>query len=166
MSDGIYEGVATPFTSDYKDSNLALGATYYYRILSDNGFMSVPSEVRSVTTAGARCPPPPPGSLEATVLTCPLRISLNWPDVETATSYHVRRAPTVGGPYTQIAAPTTSLYNDNSVAVASTYHFQVTADNGTESPFVYATATTPAEACSISGGGSGGDTEERRRRRN
>jgi hypothetical protein len=76
-------------------------------------------------------------------------VSLSWTASSGATSYHVKRATTAGGPYSQIAAPTAVAYSDASVANGSTYYYVVSAVNSTgesaDSGQASATPTAPAQ---------------------
>ncbi len=51
-------------------------------------------------------------------------VTLTWTASAGATSYRVRRA-TVGGPYTQVAAPITAGYMDSAVTNGTTYYYVI-----------------------------------------
>jgi hypothetical protein len=55
--------------------------------------------------------------------------SLTWSASGGATSYHVKRATTSGGPFTQVGALTSTSYNDISLTNGTTYHYVVSALN-------------------------------------
>jgi hypothetical protein len=57
------------------------------------------------------------------------QVALSWTASSGATSYHVKRGTTTGGPYTQIAAPTSASYTDTTVANGTTYYYVVSALN-------------------------------------
>src|SRR6202049_4341047 len=65
-----------------------------------------------------------------------------------ATSYHVKRATVAGGPYTQIAAPTTSSDTDTALTNGTAYYYVVSAVNSygesANSSEVSATPTGPS----------------------
>jgi len=75
---------------------------------------------------GATAPATPSG-LMATAGNA--RVSLTWSASTGATSYHVKRATTTGGPYTQVSAPTTTTFADMGVANGTTYFYVVSAVN-------------------------------------
>lgn len=56
-------------------------------------------------------------------------VMLKWAASSHATGYNVKRATTSGGPYTQIAAPTSTGYADSSAANGTTYFYIVSALN-------------------------------------
>jgi hypothetical protein len=73
-------------------------------------------------------PPSAPSGLAATAGNA--QVSLNWNASSGATSYHVKRSTTSGGPYTSIAPNvTTTSHTDTSVANGTTYHYVVSAVN-------------------------------------
>jgi len=67
-----------------------------------------------------------------------------------ATSYHIKRSNTHGGPYSQIAAPTTTNYTNAGLTNGTTYYYVVSAVNttgeSTNSSEVSATPSTAAAA--------------------
>jgi hypothetical protein len=77
----------------------------------------------------------------------PTEIGLSWIASAAAASYNVKRASTVGGPYTNIATGITALaFDDTGLAPNASYNYEVSAvNNGSESPpSAPATATTLA----------------------
>src|SRR6185312_4113251 len=68
---------------------------------------------------GGGNPPAAPTGLTATGGT--MQVALSWTASSGATSYHVKRATTNGGPYTQVAAPTTTNYTDTNVTAGIPY---------------------------------------------
>jgi hypothetical protein len=69
--------------------------------------------------------PAAPTNLSATAGTA--QVKLRWLTSRRATSYHVQRATTNGGPYTQIATPTSDSFTDTSVSRGTTYYYVVAA---------------------------------------
>jgi fibronectin type 3 domain-containing protein len=87
----------------------------------------------------------PTGLVAAAV--SPTEIGLTWTASAAVASYNVKRASTVGGPYTNIAIGITALaYDDAGLAPNSSYYYEVSAvNNGTESSAsAPAAAATPA----------------------
>jgi hypothetical protein len=58
-----------------------------------------------------------------------LQVSLTWTASSGATSYHVKRATTSGGPYTQAGSPTLASFTDMGLTNGSTYYYVVSALN-------------------------------------
>lgn len=56
-------------------------------------------------------------------------IGLNWNASSNAVNYNVKRSTVNGGPYTTIASPTTTSYEDTNVAGCSTYYYVVSGTN-------------------------------------
>ena len=76
------------------------------------------------TTAQA---PAQPSGLQATAGNA--QVSLIWNAGAGATSYHVKRATTSGGPYTQVAAPAMPNFADAGLTNGTTYFYVVSAVN-------------------------------------
>src|SRR5450631_3770140 len=75
------------------------------------------------------------------------QVSLTWTAIAGTSSYHVKRATTSGGPYTQIAAPTSASHADLNLVNGTTYFYVVSAIVGASesvnSSQVSATPTAP-----------------------
>jgi hypothetical protein len=71
--------------------------------------------------------PAVPASLVATAGNA--QVSLTWSASSGATGYYVKRASANGGPYTQIAAPSTTSYMDTLVTNGTTYYYVVSGVN-------------------------------------
>jgi fibronectin type 3 domain-containing protein len=128
-SGGPYTQIATPTSPSYTDSALTNGTTYYYVVAAVNaaGESSANSTQVSAKPVAPSAPPPVPANLVATAGDS--SASLAWTASSGATSYHVKRATTSGGPYTQIAAPTSPAYSDLSLTNGTTYYYVVSAVN-------------------------------------
>ena len=73
-------------------------------------------------------PPAAPAGLSATLSN--LQVALQWPVVEAAASYNVKRSTTNNGPYTLVASGlVTTNYLDSAVAAGTTYYYVVSAVN-------------------------------------
>ncbi len=94
--------------------------------------------------------PPVPAGLTATAGNG--QVSLTWNVSSGATSYNVKRSTTTGGPYTQIASPTTTSYTDTTVTNGVAYYYVVSAVNsaGESANSSQATATPTAPATQVS----------------
>jgi PKD repeat protein len=68
----------------------------------------------------------PPASLTATPNGAG-QIALSWPASVLASSYHVKRSLTSGGPYTTVACTTSTSYTDSALVSGTTYYYVVSA---------------------------------------
>jgi hypothetical protein len=126
-SGGPYTTVSSPTATNYTDTNVTNGTTYYYVVsaVNANGESANSSEVSATPLA----PPAAPTNLTATAGN--QQVSLSWTaSTGTVTSYHVKRSTTNGSGYTQIAAPTATNYTDTGLTNGTTYYYVVTAVNG------------------------------------
>jgi len=128
VSGGSYSQLANPAGNSYTDAAVTNGTTYYYIVSAVNsaGESGNSSQVSGTPTSPVTAPAAPTG-LSATSGNG--QVSLVWTASSGATSYHVLRATTSGGPYTEIAVPIATAYLDNSVTNDTTYYYVVTAAN-------------------------------------
>ncbi|MGB6670422.1 MAG: fibronectin type III domain-containing protein, partial [Candidatus Acidiferrum sp.] len=128
VSGGPYTQVAMPATNSYTDIGLANGTAYYYVVSAFNtAGQSANSPQDSATPTAPAAPPAAPAELQATAGNT--QVSLTWTASAGATSYHVKRSTTSGGPYTQVAAPTTTSDTDTGLTNGTTYFYLVSALN-------------------------------------
>ena len=86
----------------------------------------------------------PPSGLTATAGDTVVTLSWTASSGSGATGYNVKRATSSGGPYTQLAAPTSPPYTDSSVTNGTTYYYVVSAlDAAGESANSTAAGATP-----------------------
>jgi len=110
------------------DSTVSNGTTYYYVVSSlDSAGESANSAPVSAKPTAPSTPPASPTNIVATAGDG--QISLTWSASSSATSYHVKRATVSGGPYTQIAAPIPTSYNDTALVNGTAYYYVVSAIN-------------------------------------
>jgi fibronectin type 3 domain-containing protein len=95
---------------------------------------------------GGATVPAVPAGLSATAANA--QVSLSWMAAAGATSYHVKRSTTSGGPYTQVAAPTGTSYMDTGLTNGTKYFYVVSALNsaGESANSTAANATPSAPA--------------------
>jgi hypothetical protein len=82
--------------------------------------------------ASCNIPEPPPESIAAVPVNLAATagnavVTLNWTASSGATGYNVKRSTTSGGPYTQLASPTSAGYTDSSVTNGTSYYYVVSA---------------------------------------
>jgi len=149
-SGGPYTQIASPTAASYTDTGLTNGTNYFYVVSALNASgESANSNQASATPVSTAQPPPPvpavPTALAAT--TGNQQITLTWNASSGATSYHVKRATTSGGPYTQVSAPTSSSYTNTGLTNGTTYFYVVSALNTSgESANSNQASATPAAA--------------------
>ena len=145
-SGGAYTQISAPTTNSFTDTGLTNGTTYYYVVSAlSAGSESANSAQASATPAVPLTPPAAPTSLQATAGSA--QVSLSWTASATATSYHVKRSTTSGGPYTQVAAPATTSDTDTGLTNGTTYYYVVSALNAAgESPNSTQVSAQPATA--------------------
>jgi fibronectin type 3 domain-containing protein len=125
---GPYTQLAAPTSPTYTDSSVTNGTEYFYVVSALNAAgESANSAQASATPQAPILSPAAPTNLTATA--GDTQVSLNWSASSVATSYNVKRSVTSGGPYTQIAAPTSTSYTDTALTNGTTYYYVVSAIN-------------------------------------
>ncbi len=79
------------------------------------------------SSRGPLTPPAAPSALAATAGN--QQVSLTWTASSGVTSYHVKRATTSGGPYTQVGSPTAASYTNTGLTNGTNYFYVVSALN-------------------------------------
>ncbi len=145
-SGGPYTQIGTPTATNYTDTGLTDGTTYYYVVAAANSAGTSANSTQASATPNAA--PPVPTGLTATAGNA--QVALAWNASTGAASYKVQRSTTSGGPYTQIGTPTAANYTNTGLTNGTTYYYVVAAVNaaGTSanSAQVSATPTAPAVA--------------------
>ena len=128
VSGGPYTQIAAPTATIFTDTGLTNGTKYFYVVSAVNsvGESANSAEANATPTAPVTVPVAPSG-LTATAGNA--QVSLAWNAATGATSYHVKRATVSGGPYTQIAAPTTASFTDTGLTNGTKYFYVVSALN-------------------------------------
>ena len=143
---GPYTQVSAPTAANFTDTGLINDTIYYYVVSALNSAgESANSSQASATPAAPATPPPAPTGLRATAGNA--QASLTWTASAGAISYHVKRSATSGGPYTQVAALTTTSDTDTGLTNGTTYYYVVSALNAVgESANSTEVSLTPAIA--------------------
>jgi fibronectin type 3 domain-containing protein len=125
---GPYTRISSPATTSFTDTGLTNGTAYFYVVSAVNstGESGNSSQV-SATPAAPTQPPAAPTGLTATGGNA--QVFLTWTASSGATTYHVKRATTSGGPYTQVAAPAAANFTDTGLTNGTTYFYVVSALN-------------------------------------
>jgi len=149
-SGGPYTQRAAPTETSYNDTSLTNGTAYFYVVtaVNSNGESANSSQVSATPTSPVSIPAAPTG-LAATAGNA--QVNLSWNASSGATSYHVKRSTTGGGPYTQVAAPASTSYSDTSVTNGTPYFYVVSALNtvGESANSAQASATPVASAADV-----------------
>jgi fibronectin type 3 domain-containing protein len=129
VSGGLYAQIAAPTSPSYTDTGLTNGTKYFYVVsaVDSAGESANSAEVNQTPAAPVTIPVTPTG-LVATAGNA--QVALTWNGSSGAMSYHIKRATVSGGPYTQIAAPTSPSYTDTGLTNGTTYYYVVSALNG------------------------------------
>lgn len=125
--------------TNFSDWPVAAAATNYYYVTAVNSC----NESGWSGFAGAVTPPAAPQNVTATPSDA--EVTLNWTAPPGAIAYNVKRATTMGGPYSVIASnDVTPSYPDLTVQNGTTYYYVVSAlDNGGEGPDSSEVSVTP-----------------------
>jgi len=140
--DGPYitVGTTTEPTVTYIDAVLG-GSTYYYVVSAVNG-VGESTNSSYVTVAPILAAPVAPGGLSATVGDS--QVSLSWSASPFATSYEIKRATDINGPYVSIDTTSALTYDDFGVNNSVTYYYVVVAIGaGGASPDTLPISETP-----------------------
>src|SRR5271165_7412814 len=146
VSGGPYTQIAAPTSPSYTDTGLTNETKYLYVVSAVNSAgESANSAEANATPAAPMMIPAVPTQLTATAGNA--QVSLLWSASTGATSYHVKRATVSGGPYTQIAVPTSPSYTDTGLTNGTKYFYVVSAlssaGESANSVEVNATPTAP-----------------------
>jgi fibronectin type 3 domain-containing protein len=127
-SGGPYTAVSAPVSTAYSDTSLTNATKYFYVVsaLNSAGEGANSTEV-SATPQAPTVAPATPTNIAATAGNG--QINLTWGGSSGATSYHVKRSLTSGGPYSQAAAPSTASYTSTGLTNGTTYYYVVSAVN-------------------------------------
>jgi len=125
---GPYTQIGAPVATNFTDSGLTNGMTYFYVVSAVNSTgESANSSQASATPAAPSQPPAAPTGLQATGGNA--QAALTWSASVGATSYHVKRSTTTGGPYTQVGVTTTTSFSDTGLTNGTIYFYVVSALN-------------------------------------
>lgn len=140
VSGGPYNTLASLAVTNYTDSNVTNGTTYYYvvsavRAGSESGNSSQVSATPVL--------PPPAAPPNLTAVAGNAQVILTWTASSGASDYNIEESLAGGGPYSIIANTSGISYTNTELTNGVTYYFVVTATgtNGTSANSVEANAT-------------------------
>jgi fibronectin type 3 domain-containing protein len=123
---GPYTTVSSPSVATFTDTNLTNGTTYFYIVTAVNAAGESSNSAEKSAMPALPIPAAPTNFVAAAADT---QVNLSWTASANASSYHVKRSTTSGGPYTQVGAPTTTSFNDTRLTNGTTYFYVVSALN-------------------------------------
>jgi fibronectin type 3 domain-containing protein len=144
-STGAYSVVGTPTATNFTNTNLTMGSTYYYKARSyvlESG-KKVYSAYTSVISIKAAVPAP--GSVKAASASYN-SVKITWAATSGATGYEVWRADTSGGTYKLIKAVTALNYTNTSLTTGKTYYYKVKAYRKAGTAKVYGSYSSAVSA--------------------
>ena len=125
-SGGPYTTIATPTATNYLDTSVTNGMTYFYVVSAVNSAGESANSAQVSATPSAALPLPPQ-SLKAKA--GDTQVALAWLPSAGATSYRVKRSLVKSGPFNQIAEVPGTTYTDTAVINGTKYWYIVTAVN-------------------------------------
>jgi fibronectin type 3 domain-containing protein len=125
-SGGPYTQIATTTTTGYLDTTVIGGTAYFYVVSSVDAIGESANSTEASATPVAQIPTVP---INLSATPGNTVVNLTWAASAGAAGYNVKRAATSGGPYTQLAAPTSNAYPDAAVSNGTTYYYVVSAFN-------------------------------------
>jgi len=120
---GPYATIASPVTNSYDDTTAVNGTQYFY-VVSAVGPGGEGADSSEVSATPSFVTPVPTGLVAAVSSGS---VALSWNAVGPATSYNVKRATVLGGPYSTINSPSGTTYTDNAVTNGTRYFYVVSA---------------------------------------
>jgi fibronectin type 3 domain-containing protein len=145
--------IAAPTTTSFNDTGLTAGTSYSYRVRATDAAANLgpySGTATATTQTPDTQPPTAPGTPVLTVVSSS-QINLTWAsatDNVGVTGYFVERCAGAScSTFTQIAAPTTTGFNDTNLTGSTNYSYRVRATDAAANLGPYsdaATATTPA----------------------
>ena len=122
---GPFTNLANTASITYADSNLTVGATYYYEISAVGKFGESSNSI--IASAQACSPPPAPSTVVINVSGS--QATLTWNSVPGATGYVIQRAVS-STPFSAIGTTPATHFTDANLVGGTNYLYEVIATNG------------------------------------
>jgi subtilisin family serine protease len=120
----VYSGTATEFI----DSDVDSGQTYYYRVYAINDYVISNPSVQNSGTSQVR---PIANKAEVTVSSIgATNVQLIWSDIKYANLYRIERFDIKKNQWLQIGQTTVATFTDNSLNAETNYKYRIIAYNG------------------------------------
>ena len=123
---GPYTTIGSPGAASFKDTTATNGTTYFYVVSAVN---AAGESANSTERSAKPVLPIPPTPTGISAVPGDTQINLSWTASNSATSYHVKRSTTSGGPYAQVGAPATTSFNDTGLTDGTAYFYVISALN-------------------------------------
>jgi fibronectin type 3 domain-containing protein len=125
VSGGPYTTIGTGVScTSFSDTSLSYSTTYYYVVSAGN--LSGVSD-NSAEIPGTTLPPAIPPTPQVFATGGPGKITIAWNPTTDASSYHVKRGTSAGGPFSEIVTVSGLDFVDASVAPGTPYYYVVSA---------------------------------------
>ena len=146
---GPFNAIAATSSTTFESAGLVTSTNYCYVIQAYNAAGSSPlSSPACATTFNDQGNLTAPTNVQAIPVSSS-RIQVTWSPVATATAYYIYQSAS-GGPFTAVAAVTSTSYDATGLSASTNYCYQVQAYNGAFSP-MSASACTVTSAAGLEG---------------
>ena len=150
-SGGPYTQILESSNTSFTDAGVTNGVTYFYVATAVGASSESANSVQVSAKPAAAFVLAAPASVSAKAGNA--QVTVSWSAANGATSYHVKRATTSGGAYTQIATASAANYADGSTKNGQTYYYVIssvdaTAESGNSSE-ASATPEPPAQTVEL-----------------
>jgi hypothetical protein len=124
---GSYESMGETYYTNYTDTNVSAGTTYYYKVIAANDAgESNDSSYASATPSSSGAPSAPTG-VSASAYSGAIEVT--WQSVANASYYMIYRATSAYGSYESVADTYDTYYTDTNVSAGTTYYYKIIAAN-------------------------------------
>jgi fibronectin type 3 domain-containing protein len=129
-SGGPYTQILESSSTSFTDAGLTNGVTYFYVATAVDASSESANSAQVSAKPAATFVLAAPASVSAKAGNA--QVTVSWSAANGATSYHVKRATTSGGAYTQIATASAANYTDGSTRNGQTYYYVISSVDATQ----------------------------------
>ena len=129
-SGGPYTQILESSNTSFTDAGVTNGVTYFYVATAVNASSESANSAQVSAKPAAAFVLAAPASVSAKAGNA--QVTVSWSAANGATSYHVKRATTSGGAYTQIATASAANYADGSTKNGQTYYYVISSVDATQ----------------------------------